>query len=68
MNLTSQTTLFQYYAQSNIDDTVLVHASRRIPVLEFYVYYCNSIGHILATLPPVSAGNGVGIEFAVSSA
>jgi len=68
MCLTSGTGLFQYYAQSNIDDTVLIPASRHIPVLEFYVYYCNSIEHILPTLPPVSSGNGVGIEFAVSSA
>jgi len=68
MCLTSGTGLLQYYAQSNIDDTVLVPASRHIPVLEFYVYYCNSIGQILATLPSVSAGNGIGIEFAVSSA
>jgi len=67
MNLTSGTGLFQYYAQSNIDYTVLIPASRHIPVLEFYLYYCNSIGHILATLPPVSAGNGIGVEFAVSS-
>jgi len=58
MCLTSGMGLFQYYAQSNIDDTVLIPASRHIPVLEFYVYYCNSIGQILATLPSVSAGNG----------
>jgi len=67
MNLPTGSATFSYFAQSNIDDTVLVPVAKYCPLLEMTFMFVASNGVQSTTLPPNTAVRLSSVELALSS-
>jgi len=67
MHLPTGSATFSYFAQSSVDDTILVPVAKHCPLLEMTFTFVASNGTQSTTLPPNTAARSSSIELALSS-